>query len=164
MNAIDLLRLAWGAVIGHRLRSVLTMLGFAIGICAVILLTSIGEGIRQFVLDEFTQFGTNIIAINPGKSETVGIPGAFGGTTHKLTIDDAEALTRLSLVKHVVPMALGQARVEGGGRGRSVFVYGSTAALTEVLMFSVGQGSFLPAGDPRRGASIAVLVPWRKRR
>ena len=163
MDSADLLRMSTGAMRGHPLRSALSMLGIAIGVASVILLTSLGEGARRFMVAQFSQFGTNVLAINPGRSETVGIPGAFGGTTQKLTIDDAEALTRLRLVEHVVPMAMGQARVEGGGRGRSVFVYGSTSALTEVLKFGVGQGSFLPPGDPRRGASIAVLGPTLKR-
>ena len=68
------------------------MLGIAIGIAAVILLTSIGEGTRLYMVAQFTQFGTNLIAINPGKSKTLGMPGVLGGTTHKFTIDDAEAL------------------------------------------------------------------------
>ena len=45
---LDLLRLALGAVASHRLRSVLSMLGIAIGIAAVVLLTSIGEGTRRY--------------------------------------------------------------------------------------------------------------------
>jgi putative ABC transport system permease protein len=64
-----------GSVLSHRLRSALSMLGIAIGVAAVILLTSIGEGTRRYLLAEFTQFGTNILAINPGKVETAGIPG-----------------------------------------------------------------------------------------
>ncbi|MFI4944369.1 MAG: ABC transporter permease, partial [Burkholderiales bacterium] len=91
----DLVGLALGALRAHRLRSFLSMLGIAIGVAAVILLTSIGEGTRVYVLGQFTQFGTNIIAINPGKSKTIGIPGILGGTTRKLTIDDAEALARI---------------------------------------------------------------------
>ena len=47
----------------HRLRSILSLVGIAIGIGAVILLTAIGEGTRYFVLAQFTQFGTNILAI-----------------------------------------------------------------------------------------------------
>jgi ABC-type antimicrobial peptide transport system permease subunit len=43
------------------------MLGILIGIASVILLTSIGEGTRRYVIGQFTQFGTNLIAINPGK-------------------------------------------------------------------------------------------------
>ena len=60
-------------------------------------------------------------------------------------------------------MAMGQARVEGNGRGRSVLIYGTTSALPEVFTFEIGQGSFLPPGDPRRGGSVAVLGPKLKR-
>ena len=113
----DYLFLGWGSLRSNRLRSFLSMLGIAIGITAVILLTSIGEGTRRYLISEFTQFGTNVLQINPGKTETMGIPGMLGGTTHKLTIDDAQALERVRGVQKVVPMAVGQARVEGGGRG-----------------------------------------------
>ena len=84
----DYLLLGLGALRSHRLRSFLSMLGIAIGIAAVVLLTSIGEGTRRYLISEFTQFGTNVLQVNPGKTETMGIPGILGGTTHKLTIDD----------------------------------------------------------------------------
>lgn len=158
-----MLLLGFGAIRGHRLRSFLSVLGIAIGIAAVVLLTSIGEGTRRYMIDQFMQFGSNVIAINPGKTETMGIPGVFGGSQHKLSIEDNEALTRLPGVLKSVPMAMGQARVEGGGRGRSVFVYGATSDLPEVLKFDVRQGSFLPPGDPRRGSLVAVLGPKLKR-
>src|SRR3989442_15216390 len=90
MRVMDLMKLSWGAVAGHRLRSVLTMLGIAIGIASVILLTSIGEGIRVYVLSEFTQFGTNLIAVNPGKSNTSGgNPTAMAGTIREQKITGA---------------------------------------------------------------------------
>jgi putative ABC transport system permease protein len=159
----DYLRTGLSALRSHRLRSFLSMLGIAIGITAVILLTSIGEGTRRYLISEFTQFGTNVLAINPGKTETMGLPGVLGGTTHKLTIDDAEAIERLSGVEEIVSLTMGQARVEGNGRGRSVFVYGVTSELPEVWKFEIGQGSFLPPGDPRRGSMTAVLGPTLKR-
>jgi putative ABC transport system permease protein len=129
----------------------------------VLLLTSIGEGTRRYLVAEFTQFGTNILQINPGKTETLGIPGVLGGTTHKLTIDDAEALLRIPGVQRSVPLAFGQARVGAGARGRSVFIYGATADVPDVWKFEIGQGEFLPPGDPRRGAMVAVLGPRLKR-
>ncbi|MES1244083.1 MAG: ABC transporter permease, partial [Acidobacteriota bacterium] len=67
----ELIRLAVGSLISHRLRTVLSMLGIAIGVTSVILLTSIGEGTRRYIMDQFNQFGTNIIGIAPGKAETV---------------------------------------------------------------------------------------------
>jgi putative ABC transport system permease protein len=135
------------------------MLGIAIGVAAVILLTSIGEGTRVYMVSQFTQFGTNILAINPGKAKTLGIPGVLGGTTRKLTIDDAEALGRISGVETVVPVTMGLARVEAGERGRSVTVLGATPDLPTLWRFGARQGSFWPKGDPRRGTPLAVLGP-----
>jgi putative ABC transport system permease protein len=155
----DLLRLAMGALRAHRLRSFLSMLGIAIGVAAVILLTSIGEGTRVYMVSQFTQFGTNILAVNPGKAKTLGIPGVLGGTTRKLTIDDAEALFRISGIETVVPVTMGLARVEAGERGRSVTVLGATPDLPTLWRFGARQGSFWPKGDPRRGAPLAVLGP-----
>jgi putative ABC transport system permease protein len=162
MEVSGYLELGIGAVRGHRLRSMLSVLGIAIGIASIILLTSIGEGTRRYLLAQFSEFGTNILAINPGKVDTYGIPGIFGGTTHKLSLADAEALRRVRGVESVVPIAMGQARVSGNGRGRSVLVYGTTSDIAGVMKLETGQGSFLPEGDPRRGSLVAVLGPKLK--
>jgi putative ABC transport system permease protein len=68
MIATDGVRYAWRSIASQRTRSFLTLAGIAVGIAAVILLTSIGEGIHRFVLAEFSQFGTNVIGISPGRS------------------------------------------------------------------------------------------------
>ncbi|MBP1641562.1 MAG: antimicrobial peptide transporter permease [Acidobacteria bacterium] len=155
----DLIGLALRTIASQRLRSALSVLGIAIGIGAVVLLTSIGEGTRRYVLEEFSQFGTSILAINPGRTKTSGIPGIFGGSTRPLTIDDAQALLRLRGVESVVPVAYGTARVSGGPRqlSRNVPVYGVTPGIQEMWRFRVRQGSFWEAGDPRRGGPWCVL-------
>ncbi len=155
----DLLTLTAGALASHRLRSLLSMLGIAVGIASVVLLTSIGEGTRVYLVSQFSQFGTNLLQINPGKAKTVGIPGALGGTTHKLTIDDAEAIARLPGVEDAMPTAYGTARVEAQGRARSVIVYGVTPAMANVWKWGVRRGRFWPAGDPRRSSPHTVLGP-----
>jgi len=159
----DVVALAWAALVAHRLRSALTMLGIVIGITSVVLLTSLGEGTRQYVLNEVTQFGTNLLQVTPGRIETTGIPGALGVTIRKLTVDDAEALRRVPGVEEVVPVAIGMARVQAAERGRSVFVYGVTSGVPDVWKFQVGQGRFLPPSDPRRAAPLVVLGPKLKR-
>jgi putative ABC transport system permease protein len=141
------------------MRSGLSALGVAIGVATVILLTSLGEGTRDHIVSQFSQFGTHIVAINPGKTQTVGIPGVLGGTTQKLDIDDAEALRKVPGVEHLVPLVMGQAKVEGGGKGRHVFVYGVTHEMPVTWNFPVGQGSFLPPIDPRRQGAHVVLGP-----
>ncbi len=155
----DLLELCVGALRGHRLRTALSVLGIAIGIAAVMLLTAMGEGTRRYVMGQFTQFGTNIVAVNPGKTETFGIPGVLGGTTQPLTLDDAGVLARLPGARTVMPIVYGQARVEAAERGRSVYVYGVTSDMPETWRFPLGIGAFLPPGDPRRGSPLAVLGP-----
>jgi putative ABC transport system permease protein len=157
MDFIEVLRFVAGALRGQRLRSFLSAVGVAIGVASVILLTSLGEGTRAYIVNQFTQFGTSLIGINPGKVETVGIPGIFQGTTHKLTIDDSEALRRVPGVNEVVPLVVGHARVEGGGRGRSVMLMGVGWQAAEAWRFEVVQGSFLPRIDPHRRGSYAVL-------
>lgn len=163
MGAADSVVFAVGAIRAHRLRSALTVLGIVIGVASVVLLTSLGEGTRRYLVGEFTQFGTNILAVNPGRVQTTGIVGAVGGTVRPLTIEDAMSLQRVPGVERIVPVAFGMARVSGAGRGRSVFVYGVNADLPAVWKFAVGQGRFLPAGDLDRGASVAVLGPTVKR-
>jgi putative ABC transport system permease protein len=139
------------------------MLGILIGIASVILLTSIGEGTKRYVFDEFTSFGTNIITTHPGKVETSGLPGALGTTVRKLTIEDAEALRRIPEIQSVVPLIAGTARVEGAGRARNVLVVGVNHEVPQVFRFEVRQGSFLPPGDPRQGGTVVVLAPKLKR-
>jgi len=81
----------------------------------------------------------------------------------KLTVEDAEALRRVPGIERIVPVAFGSARLEAGERGRNVLVYGVTSEVPEVWKFAVGQGRFLPPGDPGRASSFAVLGPKVKR-
>lgn len=157
MEPVELFRFVLGGLTGHRLRSGLSALGVAIGVAAVVLLTSLGEGTRRYIVSQFSQFGTDLIAVNPGKVKTFGIPGVLGGTTHRLTLDDAEALKHAVGVETVVPTTFGQARVEAGARGRSVYVYGVTHELPALWKIGVAQGRFLPEMDAHRKGNFAVL-------
>jgi len=157
MLARDLAGFTAGSVLAHRLRSGLTALGIGIGVTAVVLLTSIGEGLHEYMLAEFTQFGTNIIAINPGKSVTFGAPTGVFNTQRPLTIDDAEALKAAPHITASVPMVQGNASVEGNGRERRVTVSGVGAEMPTALSFKVAIGEFLPPDDPRAPRALAVL-------
>ncbi len=153
----DFLYLTSSSLSAHRLRSFLTMLGIAVGIAAVILLTSIGEGIHKFVLAEFTQFGTNLIAINPGRTTTHGTSMGVFGTERPLTIEDAEALKRLPYVKAVVPIVQGNAEVEAANRRRRTTIYGAGSQWPEAFQMDVKSGRFLPDDNPTAPRAFAVL-------
>ena len=161
-EAAEALRLAWGAVAARRFRSLLTVLGVVIGIASVTLLTSLGEGTRRYIVEEFTQFGTHIMSINKGKTTTSGMPG-LSATVRKLTIEDAEALERVPGIEVVLPGAYGTAAVAAGDRSRRVLVAGVTADMPKVFRFGVRQGRFLPELDARRASPLAVLGPTLSR-
>lgn len=153
----DLAQLSISSIIAHRMRSGLTVLGIAVGIGAVVLLTSIGEGIHRFVLSEFTQFGTTIIGINPGKATTLGTPIGFLGSVRPLSIDDAEALRRVPHTRAVVAATQGNAEVKAGKKRRRTTVFGMGADMPEAFSMRVSLGQFLPHDDPRSPRAFAVL-------
>jgi putative ABC transport system permease protein len=156
MQLLDLLQFSFRAIVSHKLRSSLTALGLVIGIAAVVILTSIGRGIHTFVLAEFTQFGTHLLTINPGKKSTFGISGATISTVRPLSLDDAAALRKLPSVIAVVPVLQGNVRVEAGIKQRRTNALGVGSAVPEVWRLKTAVGRFLPPeeGNPR---PLAVL-------
>jgi putative ABC transport system permease protein len=157
MTVADLIGFAIGALRGHRLRTGLSVAGVAVGIAAVIALTALGEGARQYVVQEFSSMGSNLLIVLPGKVETTGMM-PFGGVVHDLTIDDFQAVTtRIPIIQRAAPLATGEETVRYAGKARSVPVIGTTEALVEVRRLRVGAGQFLPAGDPHRGGAEMVL-------
>jgi putative ABC transport system permease protein len=163
MLLTDSLQLAVRAIIGQRLRSFLTLLGIAVGIASVILLTSIGEGIHRYVLGEFTQFGTNVIGVHPGKTKTGGASMAgMPSSARPLTLEDAAALARLPNVVAVTPSLFGNAEVNGNGRSRRTSVYGVGASMLTVFKGKVRVGSFLPPDEAGAARALVVLGPKLK--
>lgn len=157
MLTADTLHLAARSIAAQRLRSFLTLLGIAVGIAAVILLTSIGEGIHRFVLGEFSQFGTNVITAVPGKTKTGGAPSGLPSSARPLSLEDAQALARLPQVVAVTPNVRGNAEVEGNGRTRRTLVYGVNADSRVVFRSTVRSGQFLPDEDPGSARAFVVL-------
>jgi len=153
----DFLRLTSGSFSAYRMRSILTALGIAVGIAAVVLLTSIGEGIHRFVLSEFTQFGTNLVAINPGRPTTHGGSVGILGTVRPLTIEDANALIRVPHAQTVVPFVWGNAEVKAGRKRRRTIVYGVGPDFPQTFSMRTSSGKFLPQDDPSAPRAFAVL-------
>ncbi|MGD8394861.1 MAG: ABC transporter permease [Candidatus Eiseniibacteriota bacterium] len=163
MRLSDLLRLTHEAFVSHRLRYALSALAIVIGVAAVVLLASIGEGTRLSVLEQFSQFGTTVIAVSPGRIETRGIPGALASTVRPLTLGDAHILERLPGVRGVVPFVIGTATVERRRRSRQVYAYGVSSAATEVWRMPVRTGQFIPEMDWERRLAVCVLGPKTQR-
>jgi len=154
----DLVGLSVEALRAHRMRYGLSALAVAVGVAAVVLMSSIGEGMRRYVLQQLTSFGTSVIGVHPGKVQTGGLPGV-GGTARRLTLDDSRAMLRVPGVTAVVPVAYGTALIQQGLRGRRAFVYGVTSQMPRAWSMGVAAGSFLPPLEWERASPVTVLGP-----
>jgi putative ABC transport system permease protein len=143
MRLADALRLVTRALLTARLRSFLTILGIAVGIAAVSLLTTLGAGLQLYVLDNFSQFGSRIVAVNPGKTQTGGIGGLLS-STRPLSLEDADSLRSLAFVERVVPVVQGSGAIEFGRRVRHTDIIGGNGEMAAAWRFGIAQGHFLP--------------------
>jgi len=159
MILTDRIRFVTRSLRSQPMRTGLTALGIAVGIAAVVLLTSIGEGINRYVLNEFTQFGTNLIAVTPGKTNTFGISAGVFGTERPLSLDDSEALRTISGVQGVVPVVQGNAQVDAGRRSRRTEILGVGPDAFRVWNVAVATGRGLPQDDIRAARPLAIVGP-----
>lgn len=158
MNITDITRFACKALTGYPTRTLLMLLAMAIGVGSVVLLSTLGDGAKNYVVGQFSSLGTNLLIVLPGRSETVGGPPPLLGVTPRdLTLDDAMALLRSSSIRYVAPIALGAAPISRGRMEREVTILGTTPHLFHIRQLSMAGGRFLPSGDDSRAASICVL-------
>ncbi|MFT7774389.1 MacB family efflux pump subunit [Roseateles sp.] len=131
-------RMAWRAMVSHRLRTLLTMLGIIIGIASVVSVVALGEGSRQRILADISAMGTNTINVMPGS----GFGDRRAGAVRTLRAGDADALAQLDYVDSVTPSIA----VNAGLRYRSIDVSASVSGVGEQFFrvrgytFATGQG------------------------
>ncbi len=158
MRAKDTLQFGFRSIAGTPQRTLLMLLAMAIGVGSVMVLTALGEGARRYVTNEFSQLGTNLLIILPGRTETTGgAPPIMGETPRDLTLNDAITLTRNRSIRRVAPISIGSAPVSFRQLEREVNILGSTADLLPVRQLELGLGKFLPTGDPNRGSAVTVI-------
>ncbi len=159
MKTWDALRVALDALRANKVRAALTMLGVVIGVASVILLTSIGEGARQYMQEQFAGMGANLVLITPGKTETSGGGPQIGiSTVHRLTFEDAEAVRREARsVKGVTGIVIGAGRVKYWNRARNTTVIGASENFQEVRGLKVNVGTFFTADDVQSKRRVAVI-------
>ncbi len=158
MRTGDILLFSLGATIASRGRTVLMLLAMAIGVSSVILLISLGDSARRYVIDQFASLGTNLLIVMPGRSETTGgPPPLLGETPRDLTLDDAIALTRSTAIRSISPIVAGTAPISVQQLEREMMVLGASSELYEIRHLKMSQGSFLPVGDLHRGGNVCVI-------
>ena len=158
MQARDIFVFSMQATGASRGRTFLMLLAMAIGVSSVILLISLGDSARRYVIDQFASLGTNLLIVLPGRSETTGgPPPLLGETPRPLTLDDAIALTRSTAIRRIAPIVAGSAPVSYKQLEREMIILGSSFELFAVRHLNMSQGRFLPPGDLRRGANVCVI-------
>ena len=159
MNLLETFRVALEAIMSNKVRSGLTMLGVIIGVMAVILLVSIGEGAQVYITKELTGLGTNLLIITPGKTSTRGgFHPPSAGTVRKLTYDDSLALRRRAwLLTDAVPLVFGTGKIKYQNMGRDIMVIGTTPEFQRVRNLFVDTGSYISQGDVDSKAKVIIL-------
>jgi len=160
MSWLETLRTGLDAVLSHRLRSGLTMLGILIGIAAVILTVGLGEGAQAKVSGEINALGSNLLVVSPGSAtSSTGIRGGFGSAS-TLTQADAAALASKIVAPDIAAVAPATQRSEtltSTGTNWTTTVVGTAPDWLSVRARTVTQGRFLTAADEKADAAVTVL-------
>ena len=159
MNFYESVRVAMLALTANKLRSILTMLGIIIGVSAVIALMSIGRGVEQFFVQQFTSLGTNLLYIFPGQLSE-GPPRQGGRDRGVLTLSDSPAINNPLRVPDVIavsPEVSGNALIARAGKDMDVSVSGVTASYLDTLTGDAAIGSFLTDADVEERGRVVVI-------
>lgn len=153
-------RTAVEALLGRRMRSMLTMLGILIGIASVMLTVGLGEGAKLEINKEVDKLGSNLLIVMPGSSSGFGGMSGGGGMTTSLTMDDAVLLSDPDIVPDVggvapIMSAIGNARA--GTTDYTTQVTGSTTDWLTVRNRAMLDGRFFTDAELAQAARVAVL-------
>ena len=158
MRLVDTLLYGAGNIKGSPVRTFLLLLAMSIGVASVVMLSSLGEAARLYVVNQFSALGTHLLIVLPGRSETAGgAPPMLGTTPRDLTLDDADALLRSPYIEDYAPIVVGSAPVSYGSLEREATVIGTSASYAAIRQIETGQGKFLPAGDHDRAGPVCVI-------
>lgn len=165
MDIIETIKVSREAILLNKIRSALTMLGVIIGVMAVILLVSIGEGARRYIYEELGTLGTNLLIITPGKTSTKGgFHPPVVGTVRKLTYDDAITLRKkASYLSDAVPIILGTGKIKYFNLSRDTTIVGCTEEYFRVRNLNIEIGTFISSADVDTKRRIIVLGRTVKR-
>ncbi|MDD5720998.1 MAG: ABC transporter permease [Candidatus Pacebacteria bacterium] len=149
------------SLLSRKGRSFLTMLGIVIGVAGVIIIISLGAGAQSLVLGQINKLGSNLLSIQPGKSDPKGPPAqVFGVVVTTLVESDAEALRSPSQVPHAIAinaMVRGAGTVTWQNRSTDTSFLGTDYGYDKVVNFSMSSGEFISETANKAGTKVVVL-------
>lgn len=158
MDVIETISVAKDSLFVNKIRSALTMIGIIIGVGAVILLVSIGEGARREIYKELGELGSNILIVVPGKTSKEG--GMHMGTSvvRKITYDEARFVEkRAKNIIHAVPVIVGTSWIKYKGKSRDTYIVGVTDPYFDIRNLKIEIGRGINASDVDSRQKVCVL-------
>jgi putative ABC transport system permease protein len=149
--------IALDSILKNKMRSMLTMLGIIIGVGAVMMMVAVGQGAKSQIRQSINGLGTNLIVVTPGASREGGVSRG-AGTFNRLTVQDAEAIKRESLLlSGVSPVILAPTQAVGGQGNWRTMVRGVSTDYATIRDWNVSEGRLFDAEDLRGMRKVAVI-------
>lgn len=157
MNYNNLLKVAIKAILSHKSRTLLSMLGIIIGVAAVIVMMAIGQGSKESIREEISKMGTNLLTIRPGGDMRGGVR-RDPSEMQTLKIEDYESIRdKAKLVAKISPEVSASGQVIFGGNNTTSTIYGETDEYLEIKQWKVGRGACFTDDDVRKSAKVCVV-------
>ncbi|RQO49480.1 MacB family efflux pump subunit [Pseudomonas sp. KBW05] len=145
--------MAWVALVSHRMRTLLTMLGIVIGITSVVSISAIGEGAKRYVLKDIQAIGSNTIDIFPGSS----FGDSRASAIETLLPSDVDALNQLYYVDSATPVVGRHLLLRFGNIDLDAQVNGVSDRYFKVKGLKLEAGIAFSESDARRQAQVVVI-------
>jgi putative ABC transport system permease protein len=159
MNVSMIIRIAFRALARNKARAALTMLGIIIGVAAVIIMVSIGQGAQASVQAQIESMGTNLLFVTAGAQNVGGVRSGTGDSgTNTLTIDDLDAVKReVPSVALVSPMINARTQLVVAAENWNTAVQGVSEQFPDIRKWQVQGGEFFTDADVRSAARVIVI-------
>jgi len=156
MSPVEACQVAFQGLMANKMRSILTMLGIIIGVSAVIIMVSLGQGAAQATKDAISKLGTNVLSVNPNQQQTGGV-NQGQGSAQTMKMADVEVVRKLPFVKAVSPEVRGNGGVKYKDQNTRTSVFGASPEYFDIRNLPIAQGKAFDAEDVKRKAKVAVI-------
>ncbi len=157
MNILNLFKVSITAIASNKMRSFLSMLGIIIGVAAVIIMMSIGQGSKESIRKELSTMGTNLLTIRPGADMRGGVrqdPSAM--QTLKMA-DYQRIMMEKKYVTNVSPEVTSAGQVIYGNNNTNSTIYGESPEYLDIKQWAIEQGDCFTEEDVKKAAKVAVV-------
>ncbi|MBU2221181.1 MAG: ABC transporter permease, partial [Candidatus Omnitrophica bacterium] len=153
----EYLRQAAQAMVSHKMRSFLSILGILIGVAAVIAMLAVGTGAKESIEKQLSSLGSNLLVIRPGSSRLHGV-AMEAGTVTRFTLQDVSAIARLiPEVKSVSPSVTGRGQMVYGNKNWNTQVEGVGADYAALRAASPVVGRFISEDEVKMRERVVLL-------